>query len=155
MKLGSSFEEQQQILPTFTDITDPVCVATNRDLQAPTGLDIRFVGAPDQPTTTAAITFATDGSTLVGYQANAPRTASGIGIGSTREELLSTYPGIEKTGEYFSDDFPYYGLSDGSGGWIVFFIIDNRVSSIQIANESLIPVENRNVKTMPSERCPA
>lgn len=155
VKLGSSFEEQQQTLPAFTDFTDTVCVGFNVDLQAPTGFAIRFIGSPDRPNTTAAITFGDGGSPVIDDRAATPKTAEGIGIDSTKEELLSTYPGIEKTGMYQSDENSYYGLSDGNGGWIVFAIINDTVGVIQIANESLIPYENNSVKTVPSERCPA
>jgi hypothetical protein len=75
-------------------------------------------------------------------------------VGSSAERLLSAYPEIERTGSY-NDVTTYYGLADGGGGWIVFAIFENRVVSIQVANESNVPLENVSVRTMPSERCPA
>jgi hypothetical protein len=152
--LGSTLEDQRQRLPAFEDITDPLCVAGYLDLEAPSGFALRFVSGPDQ-SDTAAITFGNGGSTLADDRATTPKTAEGIGIDSTKDELLAAYPDIELTGVYQSDDYPYYGITDGSGGWIVFALIDDEVSRIQIANEAVLPIENVSVKTMPSERCPA
>ncbi|WP_291046397.1 hypothetical protein [Herbiconiux sp.] len=154
VELGSSLEEQRQLLPAFDDITDPLCVTGYLDLQAPSGFALRFVSAPDGPVT-AAITFGNGGAEGADDRAITPTTAEGIGIGSTEDELLTAYPDIELTGTYQSDDFPYYGITDGTGGWIVFALIDDRVSRIQIAHENTLPIENVSVKTMPSERCPA
>lgn len=155
VQLGSSFDEQRQVLSTFEDFTDALCTAGNLDLQAPSGFRFRFVGGPDEPMATAAITFGNGGSPLADDRATTPKTAAGIGIDSTKDELLAAYPDIELTGMYQSEIYPYYGITDGNGGWIVFALIDDEVSTIQIANESVLPNENRSVKTMPSERCPA
>ena len=154
VKLGTSLEEQRQLLPTLEDVTDPLCVPGYLDLVAPSGFTLRIVAGQNQPTTTAAITFG-NGSPIADDRASSPTTAEGIGIDSTRADLLATYPDIEKTGQYQSDDYPYYGMTDGSGGWIVFALIDDQVSTIQVANESVLPLENRTVMTIPSERCPA
>ncbi|MCS5723948.1 hypothetical protein N1028_19280 [Herbiconiux sp. CPCC 203407] len=154
VQLGSPLEDQRQLLPVFEDITDPLCVAGYLDLRAPSGFALRFVSGPDQPVT-AAITFGNGGSRSADDRATTPTTAEGIGIGSTKDELLTAYPDIELTGTYQSDDYPYYGITDGTGGWIIFALIDDEVSRIQIAHEDVLPIENVSVKTMPSERCPA
>jgi hypothetical protein len=153
--LGSSFEEQQQKLSAFDDITDPSCVAGYLDLEAPSGFTVRFVSAPDSSAVTAAITFGNGGSSLADDRATTPRTPEGIGIDSTKDELFAAYPGIEQTGMYQSEDYPYYGITDGTGGWIVFALIDDEVSTIQIADDAVLPIENVSVKTIPAERCPA
>lgn len=155
VKLGPSFEQQLRELPAFSDITDPLCVGGYLDLQAPNGFSLLFVSGQDEPAVTAAITFSDALTTPAADRPASPRTAAGIGINSTKEELLAVYPGIEQTGRYQSDDYPYYGLTDGNGGWIVFGIVDDKVGSIQIANEASLPIENRSVRTLPSERCPA
>lgn len=153
--LGTSFDEQRQLLPAFDDVTDPLCVSGQLAVQAPSGFRMLFVGGGDQPTSTAAITFGKNGATPTDDGSMTPRTAEGIGIDSTKDELFAAYPDIELTGMYHSEDYPYYGLTDGDGGWIVFALIHDEVSSIQIANEAVLPFENRSVKTVPSERCPA
>ncbi|GAA0997329.1 hypothetical protein [Subtercola frigoramans] len=155
VKLGSTLEKQRRTLPAFTDITDPLCVGGYLELQALTGFGLLFVSGVDQPTSTAAITFATGGTRVTDNRSTTPKTTAGIGIDSTKEELLAAYPGIEKTGTYQSDDYPFYGLTDGKGGWIVFGLLDDKVIRIQVANEAVMPIENGSVKTMPSERCPA
>lgn len=155
VQLGSSFDEQRQLLPAFDDITDALCTARNLDLQAPSGFRFRSVGGADESTGTAAITFGNGGSEFADDQSTTPKTAAGIGLGSTKEELLAAYLDIELTGMYQSEIYPYYGITDGNGGWIVFALIDDVVSSIQVANESDLPSENRSVETIPSERCPA
>ncbi|WP_382304462.1 hypothetical protein [Herbiconiux sp. UC225_62] len=153
--LGASLEDQRQQLSGFGDITAPDCVGRYLDLAAPSGFSFLFVGGQEQPTQTAAITFGNGGSPLADDRGRTPKTPEGIGIDSTKDELLAAYPDIELTGMYQSDAYPYYGLTDGNGGWIVFGIINDEVSTIQIANEADVPIENRSVKTIPSERCPA
>jgi len=153
--LGSSFEEQRALLPTFADMTDPLCVSANLVLEAPSGLFLLFVGGTEQPGTTAAITFHGTGEAPFELDdTRTPRTEAGIGINSTKEELFAAYPDIELTGIY-GTSFPFYGITDGNGGWIVFQLFNDRVGAIQVANEAALPLENGSVKTMPSERCPA
>jgi hypothetical protein len=154
--LGRSFEEQRQTLPGFDDTTDSLCVDSHLRLQAPSGLPLLFVGSAEQADRTAAVELSSTGSTAPDLRQASPKTAAGIGLGSSDEELLAAYPGIEKTGGYVDpEEFPYYGLTDGNGGWIVFGIIDHVVDRIQIAHEADLPIENRSVKTLPGERCPA
>jgi hypothetical protein len=154
--LGRSFEEQRQTLPGFDDTTDSLCVDSYLRLQAPSGLPLLFVGSEEQSGATAAIELSSTGSTVTDLRQASPKTAAGIGLGSSEQELLAAYPGIEQTGGYIDPEaFPYYGLTDGNGGWIVFGIIDHVVDRIQVANEADLPIGNRSVKTLPGERCPA
>ena len=155
VSLGVPMNDQRQVLPDFTDINDPSCTEYYLDLEAPSGFSVLMLGGPQQPRSTVGVTFGNGGGTGPETRETTPRTAEGIGIDSTLDELLATYPGIEKTGMYQSDDYPYYGLTDGQGAWIVFGIIKGKVADIQIATEAVLPPENVSVKTIPSERCPA
>ncbi|AGW42713.1 hypothetical protein O159_28370 [Leifsonia xyli subsp. cynodontis DSM 46306] len=148
--LGSSMERERQTLAAFSDNTDKLCVPGQLSLVDSEGFSVLLVGGVTDPSYTAAV--------IVGdWSQDVPRgptTEAGIGVGSSAERLLSAYPEIERTGSY-NDVTTYYGLADGGGGWIVFAIFENRVVSIQVANESNVPLENVSVRTMPSERCPA
>jgi hypothetical protein len=155
VSLGVPMDDQRQVLPDFTDITDPSCTEYYLDLAARSGFSVLMLDGAQQPRTTAGVTFGNGGGTGPETSATTPRTPEGIGIDSTLDELLATYPGIEKTGMYQSEDYPYYGITDGQGAWIVFAIIQGKVSTIQIATEAMLPPENGSVKTIPSERCPA
>lgn len=155
VSLGVPMNDQRQVLPDFTDITDPSCTEYYLDLEAPSGFSVLMLGGAQQPKTTVGVTFGNGGGTGPETQETTPRTAEGIGIDSTLDDLLATYPGIEKTGMYQFEEYPYYGLTDGQGAWIVFGIIQGKVANIQIATEAELPPENVSVKTIPSERCPA
>jgi hypothetical protein len=68
-----------------------------------------------------------------------PFTAEGIGVGSTSDELRAAYPGIPQTGEYGAGID--YGLSDGTGRWIVFNVREDRVSAIGVGTSDRTPTE--------------
>ena len=152
--LGSSFETQRDILPSFTDVTDSICSTGYLDLKPPNQLTFIFMRPEDGSDVTAGIEFGNLGSKLRDDRPNTPRTEAGIGIGSTLQELQTAYPTIQQTGTY-GDIVTYYGITDGNGAWIVFRVMDGAVTDIQIAHEALVPIENGSVKTMPHERCPA
>ncbi|MGO4301439.1 hypothetical protein [Leifsonia sp. RAF41] len=153
LELGTPFPAQHQAVPALTDITDSICVNEMARLRSPAGLSFTLVGAADGSGRTAAIEY---GKFRNGSEdrATGPKTAEGIGISSTIDELMAAYPAIVKTGSY-SDVVTYYGLTDGQGGWIVFCVINGTVADIQIGNEAVQPIGQGGVKTMPSERCPA
>jgi hypothetical protein len=127
-------------LSAFTDETEPICL--------PFSL---YLGLPDR-TTLRIIDDNGDGAAgtieLLGHPHNdvslSPKTAEGIGLGSTADALFATYPGLVKTGEY-NEIAAQYTLTRSDGGWIVFNVIEGEVQGIQIGAE----------KAIPPERCPA
>jgi hypothetical protein len=153
LTLGAPFASQASGLPSVQDITDAICVDGQRNLSAPGGLHFVLVGAADGSAQTAAIELGNYGNGT-DNRATTPRTAEGIGVSSTRDELLAAYPDIQRTGGY-SDSVDYYGLTDGEGGWIVFGVMDDVVFEIQIGNDAVLPGGQRTVRAIPSERCPA
>ncbi|MEF2978015.1 hypothetical protein [Subtercola sp. YIM 133946] len=96
-----------------------------------------------------AVDAADPGTWMIGFDGVGPAK-----LGSALGEQPGELQGIEQTGGY-GEAFPYFGATDGSGGWIVFGIVDDEVDTIQVANEAALPIENRSVKTLPAERCPA
>jgi hypothetical protein len=72
------------------------------------------------------------------YSPNSPRTSTGIGIGSTQEELTAAYPALT-----FIDDHntPHYAVSDDNGNWINFSIYENLVNDIVVRASSVVAKE--------------
>jgi len=72
-----------------------------------------------------------------------PRTAEGIGVGATFEELLTAHPTITKSGEYGGGDNPtlYYAMPNSSGMWLVFNVQSDVVESIDVRTTSRPPSE--------------
>ena len=70
-----------------------------------------------------------------------PRTLAGIGADSTLAAVLAAYPSIQKTGRYSCID--YYGITDGSGRWIVFAVDTETgdVWGIQVGYSTVMPSE--------------
>ncbi|MDN4596881.1 hypothetical protein [Leifsonia virtsii] len=97
-----------------------------------------------------ALTYGTDGRTVDSIQLGLgikgvqgpPLTAAGIGIGSTREELLAAYPDIATHGSYFGV-FDNYAITDGNGNWIVFAAYNDTgiVRGIQVGTEETVRPE--------------
>jgi len=151
--LGTPFSSQSDALPGLQDVTDSICVDEQRTYLAPSRLRFTLVGAKDGSKRTAAIEFGNLGDGT-DNRSTTPKTAAGIGISSTREELLAAYPDIQETGRY-SDSVTYYGLTDGAGGWIAFAVMRDVVFEIQVGNEGVLPIGQGSVRAIPSERCPA
>lgn len=59
-----------------------------------------------------------------------PKTAEGIGLGSTLDELTAAYPDVQRTGDY-GPDYLYYAITDGSN-WIVFAVEPTGISRIAV-----------------------
>jgi len=159
LRLGPPLATQTAELPDFVDKTDPLCTGSYAWLTSPNGSRVGLVAGSDGSDRTAAIILGSDGYPDL---PTSPTTAAGIGVGSTLEQLQAAYPDIQLTGSY-AETVYYYGITDGAGGWIVFSVLRNypddrlndKVTAVQIANESELPAENGSVKTMPHERCPA
>lgn len=135
-RLGSPVATTE--IPGWTDETDPSCLPRQRDLVTDGQMTLGLFAPVDSKTTGTLnlfFNFIANGDVAL----PTPRTAEGIGLGSTIEELLATYPGIEKTGEYSSET--YFGLSDGQGIWIVFGVLDSKVTGIQVGPSNTIPKE--------------
>jgi hypothetical protein len=144
VKLGSSLTDNKQ-LPAFTDVTDPVCVNGQLNLTAQEGWDLSlYAGATSHDTAeTIALSynFVRDGD----RELHTPKTSEGIGIGATLLQLQASYPAIAQTGDYGDGLMTYYGVTNDSGTWIVFAVLHDTVTAIQVGPD----------KTMPSEHCPA
>lgn len=61
--------------------------------------------------------------------AGSPRTAEGIGIGSTLEEMVVAYPAITFQDDHYT---PHYALPDGAGNWINFSLVDDVVRVVVV-----------------------
>lgn len=151
--LGAPYSAQADAFPGFKDVTDSICLSEQRIYLAPSRLGFALVAASDGSGRTAAIEFG-DYGTEIDNRSTSPKTSAGIGIGSTRAELLAAYPDIQKTGAY-SETTTYYGLTNGAGGWMVFVVTNDVVGGIQIGNDAVLPFGQGSVHTVPSERCPA
>jgi len=72
------------------------------------------------------------------YSPNSPRTSTGIGIGSTLDELKAAYPALT-----FQDDHntPHYAVTDGNGNWINFSIYEGLVNDIVVRASPVVAKE--------------
>lgn len=96
----------------------------------------------DDFATITALSVAGRGDSSVLSQIS-PRTAEGIGVGATFDELLAAYPAIEKSGEYGGGDDPtlYYAVPNDDGVWIVFSVSDDTVDGIFVRDTPRPPSE--------------
>lgn len=92
--------------------------------------------ADDFSTITGMFVGGGPGSELVSQ--STPRTAQGIGAGSTFAELLNAYPTITKSGEYGGGEDPthYYAIQNDNGLWLVFTGNDDVVDAISVRTTS-------------------
>ncbi|WP_156786357.1 hypothetical protein [Microterricola viridarii] len=103
----------------------PTVVATlDEDFATVTGM---FVGGGADPAATTE---------------SSPRTAEGIGIGSTLGEMLAAYPTITKSGEYGGGTPTlYYALQNPAGVWLVFSVYEEVVGAIFVRDTPRPPSE--------------
>jgi hypothetical protein len=142
--LGSEIDAAPAAAPGFTEVTDPICLPRQRDLQQPDRLGLSVFSTQETPdrigTIVLAINIERDGD----HPVRTPTTDRGIGLGATADELLAAYPDIQPTGDDTGIS-RFYGLTDGSGTWLVFDVLHDRVQRIQVGPLARIP----------SEFCPA
>lgn len=144
--LGSTFEEQKAALTAFTDTTDPLCTEWQLNLEQPDAPTLLLNGADGASHTITTVTVVAEGPNATVPAARSPRTVAGIGIGSTLAEAQAAYPDLKQTGAYGDGSIStYYGITDGSGTWIAFNVIDGAIQRIQVGPRSVLP----------SEYCPA
>jgi hypothetical protein len=138
--LGRSLPEVKAELSAFADDTDPKCLPSSLYLLLPDRVSLRMLDDTDFTPTAQTIE-------LLGHPGNqvslSPKTAEGIGLGSTADELFATYPDLVKTFVY-SETSVQYTLSRSDGARIVFDVIEGEVQVIDIGADAVIP----------SERCP-
>ncbi|GAA4140165.1 hypothetical protein [Leifsonia shinshuensis] len=138
--LGRPLADVKAELSTFSDETDPICLPFSLYLGLPDRTTLRVIDDNGQVTA--------DTIELLGRPGNdvslSPKTAEGIGLGSTAEALAAAYPDLVKTGEY-NNTSVQYTLTRSDGRRIIFKVISGEVQGIQIGAES----------SMPPERCPA
>jgi hypothetical protein len=139
-KLGSPLADLHTSMPTLTDETPDLCKPGQVALTDSNGLWLIAHGFYQAEDTVANLFLGSSDDAPVD---GSPRTAAGIGIGSTESDLLAAYPGIPVTGTY--SNATYHGVQNDRGTWIVFSIIDERVDAITVGPRS----------TMPKEFCPA
>jgi hypothetical protein len=131
---GSVAAAMPAMLVSFTDVTQEVCPWVT--MFAADGLADVLVpteGDRDTATTVNVTNFVPD------TEVSGPLTAAGIGVGSTRDELLAAYPGIVQSVEY--DETVDYGLSDGAGRWIAFKTTRDLVNAIAVGPFDRVPSE--------------
>jgi hypothetical protein len=78
------------------------------------------------------------GPTSSDFAVTSARTTSGIGIGSTLDELKAAYPAITFQDDHFT---PHYALPDGDGNWINFAVYEGLVNKIVVRSMPVIPRE--------------
>lgn len=138
LSFGGPISEETGALTAFTDMSDGVCPVEMFARGGVPGIWVRPAasGAIDL-ITLGAETF---GTPVADVEAGTPKTEAGIGIGATFQQLESAYPELAQTGSY-GDLETYYGISNGSGRWIVFTIRDGVVDAIGVSSEPTFPSE--------------
>lgn len=140
LTLGSPMSDVPGRIPGWSDRTVDQCRPRNLRFLDPQGLNLSLFAQDAQKLTVSEL--------LVGYKFSVdgerdiatPRTAEGIGIGSTNDELLSAYPGIATTRD--SGTYVQYGVQNDQGTWMVFMVIEDRVEWIQVGPFSTIPLDS-------------
>ncbi len=137
---GRPFADVKAQLSDFPDLTDPICLPFSLYLGLPDRTVLRMIDDTGNKTADTIELLGGPGNVV----ALSPKTAEGIGLGSTSDMLLAAYPGISGTTS-LNGMVTQYRLLDSEGRRIVFKVIEGEVAGIQIGAEYWIP----------TERCPA
>jgi hypothetical protein len=141
LSIGGSIDEARGAMTAFADASAPdecpLVVFDGIEDDVPT-----IWAEPDAGLTTIAQLVVTGSGGSTEFTSGSPRTADGIGVGSTREQLLAAYPGIEQQNDDEPPAFAYYALTDGSGRYIDFAVDgEGRVDSIALHDSPVPPSE--------------
>jgi hypothetical protein len=129
---GSLVEEKPSMLVRYSDTTDDTCPVAGFSLEGFADVIAQIDTDLDTIHSVSAISY-------IPEPLKAPVTEAGIGVGSTVEELLTAYPNITETGQFFPTTG--YGLSDGAGRWIAFSVMDDLVTVITVGPSDRTPYE--------------
>lgn len=133
LSLGDSILATASSMTAFKSQPFAGCAGTYySDLQPGVNTPISISVFPPDASSDAIVIIVIEGfGDTPGSLAFSPKTAGGIGIGSTLRQLQSSYPGITETD---SGEFPVYSEQQGDGSWLDFQMSDDRstISSIYL-----------------------
>lgn len=136
---GGAIADVRPSMSAFTEIPSEWCgVARFRSEE--NGLAVLAMLSEDGSTVEG--TFVNGWGQSSAALADAPRTAEGIGLGSSLSDLLSTYPTISL--EYERATEPptlYYAIRNANGSWLVFAVYEDVVRAIAVHNEPWLKSE--------------
>ncbi len=134
LRLGQSRKDAAAAMTAFTSEPNQCYV----DLYKSTSSYMNIVLSPPEPSgTTVDIILIDAGNDPT---APSPRTAEGIGLGSTVAEILAAYPNIQQPNP---DRYPTYSLVQPDGTWIDFGVTKDthKVNNIAVMHSDYPPSE--------------
>lgn len=134
IEVGATVESTVSVMSAFQPATQEACPW----VMAYAADGLPSVWLPDPQSTGAVgqiVLQAWGGPTTVSAS---PKTAQGVGVGSTLEALRAAYPDLtEQQGKYAV----FYAVTDGAGHWINFAVTDDLVDAIVVRDEARIDSE--------------
>lgn len=130
---GGAIADVRPSMSAFTEIPSEWCgVARFRSEE--NGLAVLAMLSEDGSTVEG--TFVNGWGESPAALADAPRTAEGIGLGSSLSDLLSAYPTISLEHERATEPPTlYYATHNANGSWLVFAVYEDVVRAIAVHNE--------------------